>query len=117
MASLNETSQLLKQPVTNTLTPVVAPMRGHVKSVLTDAYFVSVQSINMGFMLAAALAWNEAVKKMIERFVGKTGNESKMLFMYAFIVSILAAVVFSLSRKFLDNKLKKQQIQPVLFAR
>jgi hypothetical protein len=64
------------------------------------------------FSLVAALAWNEAVKGLIDRYVSAdAGLRSK--FYYAFIVTVLAVVItYSLGRmgeKFIRSKNQDKQ--------
>ena len=47
------------------------------------------------FALVAALAWNEAIKSLIERLVPKEGNNILSLFIYAAVVTILVVIVTS----------------------
>ena len=48
--------------------------------------------VTAAFGLVAALAWNEAVKGMIDRYV-KVGDGLRSKLYYAFIVTILAVLV------------------------
>ena len=79
--------------------------------VLTETYNTTFQSLNMGFSLAAALAWNEAVKELIKKRVSSRFVESSNFF-YALVVTLLAALVFSLTKQFVKPNLQKQK--PVL---
>ena len=48
--------------------------------------------VTTAFGLVAGLAWNDAIQKLIETFVG-SGDALSGLFIYAIIVTILAVVV------------------------
>ena len=48
--------------------------------------------ITTAFALVAGLAWNEAIQKLIEQFIG-TGDALPSLFIYAIVVTILAVIV------------------------
>ncbi|OGE75348.1 MAG: hypothetical protein A3C85_02350 [Candidatus Doudnabacteria bacterium RIFCSPHIGHO2_02_FULL_48_21] len=46
------------------------------------------------FSLVAALAWNEAIKKLIDEFIPK-GKGVLSLFIYAGIVTVIAVIITS----------------------
>lgn len=48
--------------------------------------------ITTAFAFVAGLAWNDAIQKLIEQFIG-TGDALPSLFTYAIIVTIVAVVV------------------------
>ena len=77
-------------------------------------YRQSVSSINLGLTLAAALAWNEAVKHyiLVHLRVMKKGTFYHLL--YALIVTFLAAVVFMITQKYVDSKAKRANVMPAL---
>ena len=78
-----------------------------------DTYNQSVNSINMGFALAAAMAWNETIKKLIKAHVShRVGSQYQ--FMYATLVTLLAAIVFSLTKRYMKPSLKRTDITPVV---
>ena len=47
------------------------------------------------FALVAALAWNEAIKSLIEDLVPKEGNNILSLFIYALVVTVLVVIITS----------------------
>lgn len=51
-----------------------------------------VQFVTAAFAFVAALAWNEAIKELINRFIS-TGAGLRSMFIYAFFVTILAVFV------------------------
>ncbi|OGE74514.1 MAG: hypothetical protein A3K06_03860 [Candidatus Doudnabacteria bacterium RIFCSPHIGHO2_01_52_17] len=55
----------------------------------------SLSMMASAFALVAALAWNEAIKSLIERLVPKEGNNILSLFIYAAVVTILVVIVTS----------------------
>lgn len=48
--------------------------------------------ITTAFAFVAGLAWNDAIQKLIEQFIG-TGDALPSLFTYAIVVTIVAVVV------------------------
>lgn len=48
--------------------------------------------ITTAFAFVAGLAWNDAIQKLIEQFVG-TGSALTSLFTYAIVVTIIAVIV------------------------
>jgi len=63
----------------------------------------SVSSINMGFFLAAALAWNEVVKRLIRDAYGPKVNNLKGFLIYAGILSLVATLVFAFTKRYLNK--------------
>ncbi|MBR0370252.1 MAG: hypothetical protein IJH63_05965 [Methanobrevibacter sp.] len=55
--------------------------------------------ITTAFAFVAGLAWNDAIQKLIEEFVG-TGSALSSLFTYAIIVTIIAVIVTVLLARF-----------------
>lgn len=55
--------------------------------------------ITTAFAFVAGLAWNNAIQKLIEEFVG-TGNALSSLFTYAIIVTIIAVLVTVILARF-----------------
>jgi hypothetical protein len=62
----------------------------------------SVNSVNMGFFLAAALAWNEVVKRVIREAYGPKDNGLVGFLAYAGILTLVATLVFSLTKRYLN---------------
>ena len=48
--------------------------------------------ITTAFAFVAGLAWNDAIQKLIEQFIG-TGDALPSLFIYAIVVTIVAVLV------------------------
>ena len=61
--------------------------------------------VTAGFGLVAALAWNEAIKKLFESIFGKQSNLIAM-FGYAVIITVIVVVVTMRIGK-ITNKLKE----------
>ena len=58
------------------------------------------------FSMVAALAWNEAIKTLIEEWIGKE-NHTMGLFIYAIIVTIIAILaIIMITRSF--NRLNRK---------
>ena len=55
--------------------------------------------ITTAFAFVAGLAWNDAIQKLIEQFVG-TGDALSSLFTYASVVTIIAVIVTVLLARF-----------------
>lgn len=85
-------------------------------TVLTETYNSSLQSVNMGFALAAALSWNEAVKEIIKKYVKRESGVSYYVW-YAVLLTLLSAFVFAITKQFFKPTLKRTQITPVIGAR
>ena len=84
------------------------------KAMVDETYNSSLASINTGFALAAALAWNDSVKVIIQKFIKNNTSVAQMHLVYAVVVTLLSALVFTLTKKFLKPSLKKSQVSPVL---
>ena len=54
----------------------------------------SLTMVSSAFAFVAALAWNEAIKKLIEEFMPK-GQGVLSLFVYAAFITIIAVVMIS----------------------
>lgn len=52
----------------------------------------SLTMVGTAFGLVAALAWNEAIKKLIEQFIPK-GKGVLSLFLYAILVTLAAVII------------------------
>jgi len=61
------------------------------------------------FGLVAGLAWNDAIKALIDRFASDPGNGLKAKFLYAIIMTVfVVAVSLYLSKIFKVEKKKKE---------
>ena len=115
MSAMN---MLPKPPAPAPPAPVMKPFNPATTTttVLTETYNSSLQSVNMGFALAAALSWNEAVKMVISKYVKRESGVSYYVW-YAVLLTLLSAFVFALTKQFFKPSLKRTQITPVIGAR
>lgn len=84
------------------------------RTMVDETYNSTVQSINTGFALAAALAWNDSVKVIIQKFIKNNTSIAQMHLVYALVVTLLSAIVFVLTKRFVKPSIKKAQVAPVL---
>lgn len=115
MSAMN---MLPKPPAPAAPAPVMKPFNPATTTttVLTETYNSSLQSVNMGFALAAALSWNEAVKEIIKKYVKRESGVSYYVW-YAVLLTLLSAFVFAITKQFFKPTLKRTQITPVIGAR
>ena len=66
---------------------------------LQDTYSTTMASMNSAFGLATALAWNEAIKAVIQNFMPKGSSGHTQLLMYAVFVTIMYVVFMMLANK------------------
>ncbi len=64
--------------------------------------------ITAAFGLVAALAWNDTIKKAIDRFF-PAGNGLRSMFIYAILVTILAVVVTYWLGKLTQNAKEEEE--------
>lgn len=57
-----------------------------------------------GFGLVAGLAWNDAIKSLIEYFFPKDGNSVSAKFIYAVIVTLIVVLIGIYVTNLLDKK-------------
>ena len=84
------------------------------KSVVKGTVDSSINYMNLGFTLAAALAWHESAKMMVKQVVNKTNNKTSIV-LYPVLVTLLAVAVFQLS-KVVNPSGKRPVIVPVVAA-
>ena len=65
---------------------------------LQDTYSTTLNSMNTAFGLATALAWNEAIKSLIQNLLPKGSGHTQLL-MYAVFVTILYVVFMMIASK------------------
>ena len=94
----------------NTLNNVSSGVANNINEIVTSTYQTSFQSLNLGFMLAAALAWNEAVKFFISRSIRLNRGSPYYFVYYALTTTLLAAIVFTITRKYIDTSISKPNI-------
>lgn len=84
------------------------------KSIVKGTVDTSFNYMNLGFTLAAALAWHESAKILVKRVVSK-GNGNMSLLMYPAAVTLLAILVFNMS-KMVNPGAKRPVVVPVVGA-
>jgi hypothetical protein len=52
---------------------------------------------------------------VIQKFIKSNANVAQMHLVYAMVVTIISAIVFVLTKKFLKPSINKTQVAPVLF--
>jgi hypothetical protein len=97
-----------------TTIPSSEEMYALARTMVDETYNSTVQSINTGFALAAALAWNDSVKVIIQKFIKNNTSIAQMHIVYALVVTLLSAIVFVLTKRFVKPSLQKTQVAPVL---
>jgi hypothetical protein len=104
-----------KPPVAQTTAPVTEnEMYALARTVVDETYNSTVVSINTGFALAAALAWNDSVKIIIQKFIKSNTNMAQMHLVYALVVTLLSTLVFIITKRFVKPSVNKTTVTPVL---
>lgn len=68
-------------------------------SVLTSWKNESISSLQLGFTFASALAWNEVMKSIVNRFVKNGKSSIAQTSLYALAVTFLAGLITYLMQK------------------
>lgn len=84
------------------------------KNIVMSIYSDSLQNINMAFALVAAFAWHEAVRQFIKTNFPAT--RSNNLFTYAILMTVVAVIVFNLTRKYLLKDIKALKTNAVIVS-
>ena len=87
----------------------VEKARKGVQETKTEVFTQSLTLINGAFALVAALAWNEAVKALIDKFV-KAGSGISSRFIYAISVTIFVVFITQYIKK-AEGRFKKDEEQ------
>jgi len=106
-------NRVVKKPVKkdSMIPSYMVPSMNNVKGLALDTFDQSLFSINMGFTLAAVLAWHEAIKSFVQsKLPAKTAQNSQLFI--ALGLTIAAAVIFRLIKKVRPNT-KRSVILPV----
>ena len=85
-------------------------------SLFNEVAKTSVNSINMGFFLAAAMAWNEVVKRVIKETYGKKGNSMIAFLGYAAILTLVATLAFVLTKRYINQNAEKSPVNWSIIA-
>jgi len=76
---------------------------------MTKEYFEKiVQLVTAAFGLVAALAWNTAIQKFIDRFYA-SGETLTGQFVYAVVITLFAVVVTTSLARIHDRMIKKEE--------
>ena len=84
-------------------------------TVMNIATTVESQALNTvigGFSFAAALAWYEVVKKVVDR-VAKSNGSTQGAFIAALLTTLLAVIVYMIIKTFITNVEIKEPSQPM----
>lgn len=79
-------------------------------SLFNEVTKTSVNSVNMGFFLAAALAWNEVVKRVIREAYGPKDNGLVGFLVYAGILTLVATLVFTLTKRYINSDAERAPV-------
>ena len=80
-----------------------------VQTMTSQFYNVSLAYINMAFVLAAALAWNEVIRFMISKMIKVPKHKLFGFLMYAILTTIIAVLVFQLTKTLLKGDIMRPQ--------
>ncbi len=75
----------------------------------TEFLKTMIQLSTAGFGLAAALAWNETIQALINRFVPKTGSDIWSKSIYAIVVTGIAVLVTYILGKMIQAEEDKEE--------
>lgn len=78
--------------------------------IINQTYISSLNHIILGFMLASALAWHEAVKFFISRSIKFNKGNPMYYIYYAGSITILSALLFTFTKKYISKKVKEPKI-------
>ena len=85
------------------------------KDVASGTMDSSMNYMNLGFTLASALAWHESAKVLVKQFVNKGNGKTSALVVYPVMVTLIAILVFRMS-KIVNPNAKKPIVVPVVAA-
>jgi len=81
---------------------------------LSEITKISAHTINMGFFMAAAIAWNEVVKSVIKNLPQSRSQATFYFALYALLLTVVSAIVFMLTKKFVDENAQRAQLAYVV---
>ena len=84
-------------------------------SIVRGTFDSSLNYMNLGFTLASALAWHESAKMLVKQFVNKGNGKTSAMLAYPVAVTLMAIIVFRMSRLVNPNA-KKPVVVPVVSA-
>lgn len=85
------------------------------KGLMTGTVDSSMNYMNLGFTLASALAWHESAKMIVKQFVSKGNGKTSAVFVYPVAVTLMAILVFRMSR-LVNPNVKRPVVVPVVGA-
>ena len=87
-------------------------MASTVMGIATSVEAQGLNTIIGGFSFAAALAWYEVVKKVVDRVV-KSNGSTQGAFIAALLTTLLAVIVYMVIKMFATNVEIKEPSQPM----
>lgn len=87
-------------------------MASTVMSIATSVESQALNTVIGGFSFAAALAWYEVVKKVVER-VAKSNGSTQGAVIAALVTTLLAVLVYMFLKTFITNVEIKEPSQPM----
>ena len=85
------------------------------KGLVSGTVDTSMTYMNLGFTLASALAWHESAKILVKQFINKGNNRTSSLIVYPVAVTLMAILVFRMSR-LVNPSAKRPIVVPVVSA-
>ncbi|MCL5667365.1 MAG: DUF5654 family protein [Patescibacteria group bacterium] len=92
---------------------ILEKTRQNVKEANKEILSQSISLISSAFILVAALAWNEAIKDLISQYF-HSGSGLVSRFVYAIVVTIIAAIVASRLNRILQKYKESGSQKPPL---
>jgi Family of unknown function (DUF5654) len=90
----------------NTVMEILDKTKDNLREANKQIIYQSLGLVSSAFVLVAALAWNDAIRELISQYL-KAGNGLISRFIYAILVTAIAAVVTmrlnKISEKYKDN--------------
>jgi uncharacterized membrane protein len=87
-------------------------MASTVMSIATSVESQALNTVIGGFSFAAALAWYEVVKKVVDR-VAKSNGSTQGAVIAALVTTLLAVLVYMILKTFITNVEIKEPSQPM----
>ncbi len=73
---------------------------GYVRQTAASTATMGLTYVMLGFALTAALAWMTLVRFVIKTYVNVPGTAGMYLFLYAVVVTVLAAIVYNIFSRY-----------------
>jgi len=91
--------------------PTIQKANNKIRKTRQQVYFQTATLINSAFALVAALAWNEAIKALIDRVV-PSGSALYSKFIYALVLTIIVVVVSMRFTKIIEQNKPEEDTEP-----